>query len=60
MSTNFIGPSVFRVSPSTAIPSIEPTSGLATTDVSNEAVSEPARNDDCWKIIPASAAAIQT
>ena len=59
-STNFAGPVQSSVSPSTAIPSDRPTSGFATTMVGIEAVSAPARNDDCWKIIPASAAAIQT
>jgi hypothetical protein len=46
-STNLRGPPVCNVSPRTAMPSIEPTTGLATTDVGSEAVSEPARNDDC-------------
>ena len=42
-----LGPSVCNVSPSTRTPSSDATTGFATVTVGSEAVSAPARNDDC-------------
>ncbi|CAG7257629.1 hypothetical protein PICSAR55_01389 [Mycobacterium avium subsp. paratuberculosis] len=47
------------VSSSTSTPSSPATTGLATVIVGSEAVSAPARNADCWKIIPVSATSSQ-
>ncbi len=43
------------VSPSTTTPSTDPTTGSLTVIVGSDAVSEPARNDDCCHAVPAMA-----
>jgi hypothetical protein len=58
-SVNSRGPLALSVSPSTTTPSSDATTGLATVTVGSDAVNAPARNADCWKIIPASAADIR-
>ena len=54
-SVNTVVPLAFSVSLSTTTPSREATTGFATVTVGSAAVSAPARNADCWKIIPTSA-----
>ena len=47
-------------SPSTTTPSTDPTTGSATVIVGSDAVSEPARKDDCWNAVPAMATSAHT
>src|SRR5215212_2923942 len=44
-----------NVSPSTTTPSTEPTTGSVTVIVGSDAVSDPARNEDCCQAVPAMA-----